>query len=158
VPRDDSHEPAPADDSREPAPADDSHEPASADTGDVEELDTILERFEQLASPLAALFAELRRVALRLPTRRRARMLHALRDIDRQTRKHGADTPETAHGLLEVLRRVVASQSSPAQSLQRVLEALEQAVAASLPAEAIREAQRLLRGATSKAMPEPRAK
>lgn len=119
--------------------------------GRAEETEAIRERLERWKMPVAALFEELRAVVPGGPAHDDP-VLDAWRDLDQQAREHGPSAAETGAGFLRLLRRVLASQRLSQRALQRILGELEHAAAASLPAQSLGEARRLLQRKTSGAM------
>jgi hypothetical protein len=126
-----------------------------------EEMESLLDRLERSGLPLGALFAELRAMARTgaahhpgavrgpeprpdVPVHLPGDVLEALRDLEQRTMEHGLRTPEAASSVMRFLRTVIASRRLPPRALERALEALERAAAASPPAQALGEAERLL--------------
>jgi hypothetical protein len=127
------------------------------EAGSAEEMAAILDRLQRSKLQPPALFAALRAMTGRLSTRHAAGpgpVLEALRDLDRQALEHGPGAPDTASSLLRLLRRLIASRWLPTRVLRHSLEELDEAAAATLPAEVLSDAQRLLRRAQPEAMSE----
>ncbi|PTL78102.1 contractile injection system tape measure protein [Vitiosangium sp. GDMCC 1.1324] len=116
-----------------------------------EETEAIQERLERWGIPIVALFEELR-AAVPGGTAHGDSIFKAWRDLDQLAREHGPSAAETGAGFLRLLRRALASQRPSQRALRRILEELEHAAAASLPAEALGEARRLVQSVTSEAM------
>jgi hypothetical protein len=127
-----------------------------------EEMESLLDRLERSRLPLGALFAELRAMARpvaahrpgaargsaprpNVPGHLPGAVLEALKYLEQRIMEHGLSAPEAASSVMRFLHSVIASRRLPPRALERALEELERAAAASPPAQALGEATRLLR-------------